>query len=112
MQKSGPSKAVFCKFSYKRLVLCSIADLLGVWDSRNQAVMGVKFLHFQSKSLACSNQFSFLLYSVKGFFGISDVPLLMPHRVSDRLIASNAIFDRLCLRFSVFAARRLGAVGT
>ena len=32
MQKSGPSKDVFCKFSYKRLVLCSIADLLGVYS--------------------------------------------------------------------------------
>jgi hypothetical protein len=70
MQKSGPSKAVFWKFSYKRLVLCSVADLLEYADKRNQAVKGVKFLHF-SNSLVCSNRFSFLLYLVKGFFGVS-----------------------------------------
>ena len=65
---------VFCRFSYKRLVLCSIADLLECADNRNQAVKGVKFLHF-SHSLTCSIRFSFLLYMVKGFFDVSGVLL-------------------------------------
>ena len=57
MQESGPSKVAFWKFSYKRLVLCSIADT-PCSEQTTEIRLGVKFLHFL-KSVACSIGFRF-----------------------------------------------------
>ena len=60
-KKVAHRRMYFVSFPIRGLVCVAMPTFLECGDNRNQAVRGVKFLHF-SKFLAWSNRFLFLLY--------------------------------------------------